>query len=118
MCRNKGIPVVPLHLYRIVTLVEYQTVNPGQDFDDHEAALFQPPEAAETADQVERPNVAAIAMQEAMRTTAGGSSGMSEKKIEEEGTDGRLDTARTEQTVEQQHVSDQELLERTGHAHS
>jgi aquaporin related protein len=105
-------------MYRIVTLVEYQTVNPGQDFDDHEAALFQPPEAAETADQVERPNVAAIAMQEAMRTTAGGSSGMSEKKIEEEGTDGRLDTARTEQTVEQQHVSDQELLERTGHAHS
>jgi aquaporin related protein len=106
-------------MYRIVTLVEYQTVNPGQDFDDHEAALFQPPEDAETADQVERPNVAAIAMQEAMRTTNQASSGsISEKKVEEVGADGRLGSAHTEHTVDQRPVSDQELLERTGHAHS
>jgi aquaporin related protein len=54
-------------MYRIVKISEYQTVNPGQDFDDHEAALFKPPEDAETAAQVERPNVAAIAAEEAVR---------------------------------------------------
>lgn len=48
-------------MYRIVKSVEYQTVNPGQDFDDHEAKIFNPPGDAETASQVERPNVAAIA---------------------------------------------------------
>lgn len=27
-------------MYRVVKLVEYQTVNPGQDFDDHEVCLL------------------------------------------------------------------------------
>jgi aquaporin related protein len=54
-------------MYRIVKTVEYQTVNPGQDFDDHETALFQPPDDPESAEQVERPNVAAIAVESAMR---------------------------------------------------
>jgi aquaporin related protein len=57
-------------MYRIVKSVEYQTVNPGQDFDEHEAELFQPPEDPETAEQVERPNVAAAAMQDAIRMTS------------------------------------------------
>lgn len=54
-------------MYRIVKSVEYQTVNPGQDFDDHEAALFHPPDNPDSKEQVERPNVAAIAVQEAVR---------------------------------------------------
>ncbi|KAI8934347.1 hypothetical protein NX059_009083 [Plenodomus lindquistii] len=61
-------------MYKIVKSVEYQTVNPGQDFDDHEAALFKPPEDPETAEQVERPNVAAVAVEEALREAASRSS--------------------------------------------
>ncbi|KAI8936277.1 hypothetical protein NX059_006699 [Plenodomus lindquistii] len=54
-------------MYKIVKLVEYQTINPGQDFDDHEAALFKPPEDPGFAAEVERPNVAAVAMEQALR---------------------------------------------------
>ncbi|PVI07880.1 aquaporin-like protein [Periconia macrospinosa] len=54
-------------MYRVVKSVEYQTVNPGQDFDDHEAALFEPPEDPSHPDQVERPNVAAITAERAVR---------------------------------------------------
>ncbi|CBX92817.1 hypothetical protein LEMA_P055230.1 [Plenodomus lingam JN3] len=57
-------------MYKIVTLVEYQTINPGQDFDDHEAALFKPPEDPGFAAEVERPNVAAVAMQQALKHVA------------------------------------------------
>lgn len=53
-------------MYKIVKSVEYQTVNPGQDFDDHEAALFKPPADPESAEQVTRPNVAAAAVEEAL----------------------------------------------------
>lgn len=60
-------------MYKIIKLVEYQTVNPGQDFDDHEAALFKPPEDPEFAEQVERPNVAAAAMEQALRASSWGS---------------------------------------------
>lgn len=62
-------------MYKIVKQVEYQTVNPGQDFDDHEAALFKPPEDPSSADQVERPNVAAAAVEEALRATSRSSAG-------------------------------------------
>lgn len=54
-------------MYKVVTLVEYQTINPGQDFDDHEAALFKPPEDAAFAVEVERPNVTEVAVQQALR---------------------------------------------------
>ncbi|KAF2809435.1 aquaporin-like protein [Mytilinidion resinicola] len=54
-------------MYKLVKTVEYQTVNPGQDFDDHEAELFHPPDDPENAEQVARPNVAAIAAEEAIR---------------------------------------------------
>ncbi|KAH9865742.1 hypothetical protein J1614_009329 [Plenodomus biglobosus] len=57
-------------MYKIVTLVEYQTINPGQDFDDHEAALFKPPEDPAFAAEVERPNVAAVAMEQALKRAA------------------------------------------------
>jgi aquaporin related protein len=60
-------------MYKIVKMVEYQTVNPGQDFDDHEAALFKPPTNASTADEVQRPNVAAVAAEEAVRMASRGS---------------------------------------------
>ena len=57
-------------MYKIIKSVEYQTVNPGQDFDDHEAALFNPPTDASKAEQVERPNVAAAAVEEALRVAS------------------------------------------------
>jgi aquaporin related protein len=60
-------------MYKTIKLMEYQTVNPGQDFDDHEAALFQPPEHASTADEVRRPIVAAAAAEEAIRMASRGS---------------------------------------------
>jgi aquaporin related protein len=100
-------------MYRIVKIVEYETVNPGQDFDDHEAALFKPPEDAETASQVERPNVAAIAAQEAVRMTSfNGSEGDGER----DGIDRRLDPGRAGMGEQPRYVSERELLERTGHA--
>ncbi|OAK95694.1 aquaporin-like protein [Phaeosphaeriaceae sp. SRC1lsM3a] len=97
-------------VYKIVKIAEYQTVNPGQDFDDHEAALFQPPEDAETADQVERPNVAAIAAEEAVRMASQGSS--QGPQIRGDGIEERLEGEAP------RYVSERELLERTGHASS
>lgn len=97
-------------VYKIVKIAEYQTVNPGQDFDDHEAALFQPPEDAETAEQVERPNVAAIAVEEAVRMASQGSS--QGPQIRGDGFEERLEGEAP------RYVSERELLERTGHAHS
>ncbi|KAK4986227.1 Aquaporin-1 [Elasticomyces elasticus] len=43
-------------LYMLLKLGEYQTVNPGQDFNDQEAELFEPPEDAACAEEVHRPN--------------------------------------------------------------
>lgn len=47
-------------MYKIVKAVDYETVNPGQDFDDHEAALFNPPENPDDPEQVRRPVVPPI----------------------------------------------------------
>ncbi|KAF2441524.1 aquaporin-like protein [Karstenula rhodostoma CBS 690.94] len=74
-------------MYKIVKSVEYETVNPGQDFDDHEAALFNPPDNPESKEQVERPNPAAIAAQEAVRV-ASQSSGQHSQDFE--GIEGRV----------------------------
>ncbi|KAF2998196.1 hypothetical protein E8E13_004501 [Curvularia kusanoi] len=74
-------------VYKIIKMVEYQTVNPGQDFDDHEDALFKPPENPEFAGEVERPNVAAIAAQEAIRIAAGSP----HEEKDEESTVGGID---------------------------
>lgn len=43
--------------YRLIKILEFETANPGQDFDDKENELFQPDEAVTAAD-VRRPNVA------------------------------------------------------------
>jgi aquaporin related protein len=117
-------------MYRIVKTVEYQTVNPGQDFDDHEAALFQPPEDPESAEQVERPNVAAHAMEEAIRVASRSSMGSNERPstmgIEETmsqdkrrstmNTGSTLNGASHETDVRRSPQDEKELLERTGHA--
>jgi len=60
-------------MYKIVKSVEYETVNPGQDFDDHEAALFHPPSNASNKEQVERPNPALYAAERALRQASGDS---------------------------------------------
>jgi len=73
-------------IYKVVTAVEYQTVNPGQDFDDHEAALFKPPEDAGFAKEVERPNVAAVALEQALKGVSGNlDEGISSEGISHEG---------------------------------
>jgi aquaporin rerated protein, other eukaryote len=45
--------------YRLLKFLEYETANPGQDFDDQEAALFKPPVHAVNAADVRRPLVVA-----------------------------------------------------------
>jgi aquaporin related protein len=117
-------------MYRVVKSVEYQTVNPGQDFDEHEAELFQPPEDPETAEQVERPNVAAAAMQHAIRMTSrsSGSGGSSDgpremKSIESTMSQSQSRYTESREEMEQRHLSEKtqwenEMLDRTGHAPS
>jgi aquaporin related protein len=113
-------------MYRVVKLVEYQTVNPGQDFDEHEAELFEPPEDPETAEQVERPNVAAAAMQNAIRMASrdsGGSNHSSQKIHTIESTMSRNRRPESREEMERRHLSEleqfeQEMLERSGHAPS
>jgi aquaporin related protein len=106
-------------MYRIVKIVEYETVNPGQDFDDHEAALFKPPEDAETADQVERPNVAAMAVEEAVRQANLTSSTGKDDVEEKDGIDSRTASGERTESGERgempRYVGERELLERSGH---
>ncbi|KAF2183418.1 aquaporin-like protein [Zopfia rhizophila CBS 207.26] len=71
-------------MYKIVKLVEYQTVNPGQDFGDHEAELFKPPANPTDRAQVQRPNVAAIVAEEAVRMASRSSGSVPD------GIDGRM----------------------------
>jgi len=47
-------------------LGDYETVNPGQDFNDEEADLFKPPEDAETAADVRRPNATVVKTERAV----------------------------------------------------
>jgi len=98
-------------MYRIVKIVEYETVNPGQDFDDHEAAAFQPPENAEIAEQVVRPNVAAIAVEEAVRIASQGSIAGSVGSMEMafDGIDDRLESGEEPKDL----PDSSEMLERT-----
>jgi len=51
---------------------EFQTVNPGQDFDDHEADLFDPPANPVTKEEVQRPNVAAETAEEVVQHITSG----------------------------------------------
>ncbi|KAF2417432.1 aquaporin-like protein [Tothia fuscella] len=58
--------------YELMKFGEYETVNPAQDFDDHEAQLFVPPEDAVTKEEVARPNVAAETAEEAVQHVSTG----------------------------------------------
>lgn len=60
--------------FRLMKTVEYETANPGQDLDDHEAALFDPPEDAVTAADVSRPHVASALVDEAVMSINSGRS--------------------------------------------
>lgn len=44
--------------YRLVKALEYETANPGQDFNEKEAEVFHPDEEPARASDVRRPNVA------------------------------------------------------------
>ena len=52
--------------YKLMKLGDYETVNPGQDFNDEEADLFKPPEDAETAADVRRPNATVVKTERAV----------------------------------------------------
>lgn len=54
--------------YKLMKLGDYETVNPGQDFNEEEADLFKPPTDAETADDVRRPNPTVVAAQRAVQS--------------------------------------------------
>lgn len=45
--------------YSLMKFTEYETANPGQDFNDQETQMFSPPADAVTAGEVQRPNVSA-----------------------------------------------------------
>jgi aquaporin rerated protein, other eukaryote len=59
-------------LYELMKFGEFQTVNPGQDFDDHETELFNPPKDAVTKEEVARPNVAAETAEEVVQQVTSG----------------------------------------------
>jgi hypothetical protein len=44
--------------YRLIKVLEYETANPGQDFDDKETEVFHPDEDPSSAEDVRRPNIA------------------------------------------------------------
>lgn len=44
--------------YRLVKALEYETANPGQDFNEKEAEVFTPDENPARASDVQRPNIA------------------------------------------------------------
>lgn len=96
-------------MYKIVKSVEYQTVNPGQDFDEHEAELFKPPEDPENAEQVERPNVAAAAVEEALRLARAVSES---PEVQLQGHD--LESHAPPEKMDAAY--EQEMLARSGHA--
>lgn len=58
--------------FRLMKFSEYETVNPGQDFDDHETELFNPPAQPVTREEVQRPNVAAETSEQILQTVASG----------------------------------------------
>ncbi|KAK3062550.1 hypothetical protein LTS18_003836 [Coniosporium uncinatum] len=50
--------LVAVVFYKFVKVLEYETANPGQDFNDKEAEVFHPDEDPASAADVRRPNVA------------------------------------------------------------
>ncbi|EON66335.1 hypothetical protein W97_05728 [Coniosporium apollinis CBS 100218] len=49
--------IVAVVFYRLIKVLEYETANPGQDFNEKEAEVFNPDEEPATAADVRRPNV-------------------------------------------------------------
>lgn len=59
-------------VYQLIKYSEYETANPGQDFNDHEAQLFTPPANAVTAEEVQRPDVVAESAAQTVEQIASG----------------------------------------------
>lgn len=110
-------------MYTIVKSVEYETVNPGQDFDDHEAALFHPPDVPTSPDEVGRPNVAAITAERAVRLVSESSHGTHGPSIDQDkfmgkdrDEDGHMESV-SDRGRKHSRTSDRAReLERLGHA--
>jgi len=58
--------------YELMKFGEFQTVNPGQDFDDHEADLFDPPASPVTKEEVQRPIVSTETAEEVVQSVTSG----------------------------------------------
>jgi len=50
--------IIAVLFYRLIKKLEYETANPGQDFDDQENEIFNPSPDPVSAEEVRRPNVA------------------------------------------------------------
>jgi hypothetical protein len=48
--------IIAVIFYRLVQVLEYETANPGQDFNEQEAAVFDPDDELAAAEDVRRPN--------------------------------------------------------------
>ncbi|KAJ9618319.1 Aquaporin-1 [Taxawa tesnikishii (nom. ined.)] len=57
-------------LYTLLKFGEYETANPGQDFNEHEEEAFTAPSDPVLAEEVERPNTVAIETQAAVQQAA------------------------------------------------
>jgi aquaporin related protein len=51
--------IIAVVFYRLIKYLEYETANPGQDFDEHEQELFNPDGDPKSRNEVRRPNAAA-----------------------------------------------------------
>lgn len=56
-------------IYRVIKMLEYETANPGQDFDENEIQAIEDIDDPETADEVRRPPVASPTMMDRESTT-------------------------------------------------
>jgi aquaporin related protein len=58
--------------YRAIKYLKYETVNPGQDFDEHEHGLFNPGQDPTSPVEVRRPNMVAYYTSTTLASLEGG----------------------------------------------
>jgi aquaporin rerated protein, other eukaryote len=64
--------ILAVVFYRTIKYLEYETVNPGQDFDEHEHRLFNPGQDSASSVAVRRPNITAYHTSTTLASLEGG----------------------------------------------
>jgi aquaporin related protein len=64
--------ILAVVFYRFIKYLEYETVNPGQDFDEHEHSLFNPSQDPASPAEVRRPNITAYYTSSTVASLEGG----------------------------------------------